>query len=119
MVTIKKGEQNTIHKILEIAEYYLGGGTDFETPLNKALEIIEETDFKKADIVFTTDGECGVDEDWLEDFIKIRDEKEIRVHSVLIDAGNSSNHTVSQFSTEVSFSSDLTADNAIEIFEAV
>lgn len=119
VVTIKKGEQNTIHKILEIAEYYLGGGTDFETPLDKALEIIEETDFKKADIVFTTDGECGVDEDWLDEFIKIRDEKEIRVHSVLIDAGNSSNHTVSQFSTEVSFSSDLTADNAIEIFEAV
>lgn len=46
--------------------------TDFTTPLSKALDVLREQYERdssvKADIVFCTDGICGVPEDWLKEF---------------------------------------------------
>lgn len=118
IIEVQKGEQNVINKVIQIAEYYLGGGTDFETPLNAALELIEKVEFKKADIVFVTDGYCGVSDEWLKDFLKRKSEKEARVHSVLVQI-RSSNETVDSFSDQVSTVMDLTVDTAVEIFQGV
>ena len=117
-IEIKKGEKNVISKVIQIAEYYLGGGTDFEKPLTAALELIEKTEFKKADIVFVTDGYCDVQDEWLEDFMKRKTNKEARIHSVLVEM-DSSNDTVDSFSDQVSTVTDLTLDNAVEIFQGV
>lgn len=46
-----------LKKIIELAETFHGGGTEFEPPLKKAVETIEEYKYKKADILFITDGE--------------------------------------------------------------
>lgn len=116
---IEKGERNIIEKVLHIAEYFLGGGTDFEDPLDKAMEIIHNVEFKKADIVFVTDGECDVDEDWLKAFLELKKEKEVRIHSVLCDYGNTSTSTVHKFSDQISSTSELTEDQASEIFGGV
>jgi len=118
-VFVKKGETKTLHKVIEIAEYYLGGGTDFEKPLNKAMEIIECVEFKKADIVFITDGSCRIGDTWLTGFNAARAEKGVRITTVLIDAGHTSDHTVKEFSDRVLFSSNMTADDAVDIFGAV
>jgi uncharacterized protein with von Willebrand factor type A (vWA) domain len=117
-IEIKKGEKNVISKVIQIAEYYLGGGTDFEKPLTAALELVEKTEFKKADIIFVTDGYCDVRDEWLEDFMKMKTGKEARIHSVLVDM-SSSNDTVDSFSDQVSTITDLTLDNAVEIFQGV
>lgn len=117
-IEIHKGEQNVIGKVLEIAEYYLGGGTDFEKPLDEAIELIEREEFKKADIVFVTDGYCGVSDDWLESFLKRKDTKEARIHSVLVDM-SSSNEVMDSFSDQVTPVQDLTIDSAVEIFQGV
>ena len=38
-----------------------GGGTDFETPLNRALDIIEaQESYQKADVLMISDGDCGL-----------------------------------------------------------
>ncbi len=47
--------------VMDLAEYFPGGGTDFQTPLDAALECLRESRFKKGDIIFITDGECQVD----------------------------------------------------------
>ena len=62
-IEIQKGEQNILDKVIQIAEYFLNGGTDFEKPLNAAIELSEKTEFKKADIVFVADGKCGVSDE--------------------------------------------------------
>jgi len=46
-----------LKKVIELAETFHGGGTEFEPPLKKAVESIKEYKFKKADILFITDGE--------------------------------------------------------------
>lgn len=41
------------------AETFLGGGTNFQMPLDEALRLMEENGFENADVVFITDGECA------------------------------------------------------------
>lgn len=65
-------EDYTTDNILEFAELFFGGGTDFVTPLSRALDHLRqefaEFGSVKSDIVFVTDGACGVPEQWLKDF---------------------------------------------------
>src|SRR5699024_9466670 len=52
-------------EMIQLSENFLGGGTNFGLPLNKSLEIINESRFKQSDIVFVTDGEDGLNEAFL------------------------------------------------------
>ncbi|GAA0748255.1 VWA domain-containing protein [Clostridium oceanicum] len=82
-IIIEKDKKDP-EKILDIAERFDGGGTLFETPLNKALDVIRESKFKKADIVFITDGHSYTHPDFINKFNNLKDEKEFKVLSVLI-----------------------------------
>lgn len=58
--------------VMEWAETFFGGGTDFMTPLTAALSCLQEEHKEfgavHGDIVFITDGQCGVPPEWLENF---------------------------------------------------
>ncbi len=55
-------------EVLDFAETFLGGGTDFQRPLGTAAKILEEEfdDASRArgDIVLITDDACEVSENW-------------------------------------------------------
>ncbi|WP_067728856.1 VWA domain-containing protein [Oceanobacillus damuensis] len=70
--------------MVDLCERFIGGGTNFEAPLGKALEVINESSFKKADIVFVTDGEASVTESFINDFQKQKQRKEFNVLSLII-----------------------------------
>src|SRR3984893_11427737 len=57
--------QPDLNKVMELAEFFPGGGTDFEAPIDAAMDLIEEKQLKRADIVIITDGECQVSPQWL------------------------------------------------------
>ena len=73
-----KTHRNTIHHydgieaVLDYAETNMSGGTNFETPFGIALDILtgqfNQDGAVNGDIVFLTDGECGVSADFLNDF---------------------------------------------------
>lgn len=73
-------------KIIDIAEEFSGGGTSFEEPLQKASELIKESKFKNADILFITDGDCSISSSFESKFKNLKDEKEFRCIGVLIDS---------------------------------
>jgi len=54
--------QYTVGQVMEDAQNcgFLGGGTDFETPLAEAVRLMEENGYKNADVAFITDGCCGM-----------------------------------------------------------
>lgn len=83
-----KGDTSDINQVLDFAEYFYGGGTDFELPLSRAAEIIEtqfnDEDKQKADIIMITDGECYVSDEWLVRFDNSRNELGFRLFSCLI-----------------------------------
>ncbi|MGI9862712.1 VWA domain-containing protein [Moorella naiadis] len=72
--------------VAEAAAFFFGGGTDFEMPLKKALEIMKKSTYKKGDIVFITDGECMVSDKFIREFKKVKAEKEFSMYSVVINA---------------------------------
>ncbi|PIN72763.1 hypothetical protein COV21_01170 [Candidatus Woesearchaeota archaeon CG10_big_fil_rev_8_21_14_0_10_45_5] len=117
VVEIKKSEAS-YRKLIEVAEYFLGGGTDFEKPLKKAREYIEKG--LKADIVFITDGHCAVSSDFLLDFNTARKKVPFNVYSVLLNlGGQTSSATLEQFSDDIFKISELTVEQAGEVFSVV
>ncbi|MCD6399239.1 hypothetical protein J7L85_00445 [candidate division WOR-3 bacterium] len=98
--------------MLEIAESRSSGGTNFERPLRKAIEMIQNEGLKKADICLITDGECEVSDDFLSEFLATKKRMEINVFSILCDVGSTSDSSVNQFSDRVEKASRFTADEA-------
>lgn len=78
----------TFEQVIEFAELFFNGGTDFVTPLSKALDIMNEEyaakGCVKSDIVFITDGMCGVPAPWLEQFKEAQEQLAFRVYGVVI-----------------------------------
>jgi uncharacterized protein with von Willebrand factor type A (vWA) domain len=106
-----KGQMSAT-ELLEIAEARAGGGTNFEAPLLKALEMIRTEGLSKADIVLITDGECAVSDAFLKEFLATKQALEINVITVLCNVGSSSDSTVRKFSDNVEHVSAFTADEA-------
>ena len=97
-------------QMIDMAEYFEGGGTDFETPLNAAQNKIRQSpEYTKADIVFITDGESAVRDTWVKQFTSWKKSSDVKVYSVLVDLGYNFRSTLDEFSDEVHKISRLTA----------
>lgn len=101
-IVIKKGEVSP-EKVITICEEFLDGGTNFEAPLRKALDLIKDSTFKNADIIFVTDGDCGVSDSFKQKFKQIKEEKEFACKGILVDMGSwrSSDSTLREFCDDV------------------
>jgi uncharacterized protein with von Willebrand factor type A (vWA) domain len=102
--------------VMDLAEYFPGGGTDFQKPLDAALECLRQSRFKKGDIVFITDGECQVDPQWAENFRAQKERLGFSLFSILIDTGPAALGTLKEFSDRISTIKQLTGEEAKDIF---
>ena len=103
-------------RVMDLAEYFPGGGTDFQRPLDAALECLQQARFKKGDIVFITDGECQVSPEWAEEFRHEKERLGFSLFSILIDVGSSSLGTLKEFSDRITTIHQLTGEEATDIF---
>jgi uncharacterized protein with von Willebrand factor type A (vWA) domain len=101
---------------LDVAEYFPGGGTDFEKPLSAALDCLGTARYRRGDVVLVTDGECEVSPDWQERFLAEKKRLGFSLFSVLIDVGPSSAATLGALSDRVTAVSTLTDDSARDLF---
>ncbi|MGG0656485.1 vWA domain-containing protein [Rummeliibacillus pycnus] len=75
----------TNEQLVEVASAFLDGGTNFVNPLDEAIKVIQkEKAFKKADIVFITDGDARVLEEFQNRFKKIKKELDFKLLTLLI-----------------------------------
>jgi uncharacterized protein with von Willebrand factor type A (vWA) domain len=102
--------------VMDLAEYFPGGGTDFQKPLDAALDCLKQAPFKKGDIIFITDGECQVSPKWADGFRKEKERLGFSLFSILIDVGSSSLGTLEEFSDRITTIKQLTGDEAKAIF---
>ena len=100
--------------MINLAQTFLGGGTDFGLPLERAMNVINESRFKQADVVFVTDGEDRVKTSFLKGFKKKKKEKDFNVLSLVI---GSSINVVEQFSDKVVQVKDFDDDGSFTAFE--
>jgi uncharacterized protein with von Willebrand factor type A (vWA) domain len=115
-----KDEPFEIEKLIDMAEYFESGGTEFEPPLNLSREKIgNDRIYQKADIIFVTDGESVVTDAWLTEFRRWKRDNKVNVYSVLIDSYSNSATTLKQFSDRIDKLSNLKEtqeDIALDLF---
>ena len=113
ILTFEKGKIKS-SDMINLAQTFLGGGTNFALPLDGALNVINESQFKQADIVFVTDGEDRVSASFLEAFNRKKKEKNFKVLSLVIGC---SIDTVEQFADKVIKVKDFDEEGSFTAFE--
>lgn len=115
-----KGDMDNLTKMIELAEFWNGGGTRFEPALMSALESIEDSKFKKADILFITDGDPDnyLSEKFKNKFKAAKENKGFNVQSILI--GGSNTEYLKEFSDNIITLKDLNKnDDLVNIFNKI
>lgn len=115
--------QVTTQRIMEDAQNcgFLNGGTDYETPLTEAIRLMEENDYRNADIAFITDGYCGLSEGFI---LRLKEKKAalgFRITGILMDQDEPGlEFTLQPFCDEVlrlsQLGRDAAADKIVEKF---
>ena len=108
--------QPELGKVIEMAEYFPGGGTDFQKPLDAALALLEDRKLKRGDIVIITDGESQLAPDWLAHFQERKQALQFSVFGVLVDMGSSEMSSLRQFAERITSVSRLSDSATREIF---
>src|SRR5437763_1206759 len=74
-----------LEKVMEVASYLLGGGTDFQKPLAHVLDAVGEgRGGPGTDVLFVSDGLCPLPEDFVRRFIESKARNDIRLTTVVI-----------------------------------
>ena len=113
--------QYSVQDKMNAAETFLGGGTDFERPLDEAIQLMD-TGFENADIVFLTDGLCELPEDYLETLRKEQAARKFNVTGILLDAGTPGmDFSLTPFCQKIYRTSELTGDEIVRglVFQRV
>lgn len=103
--------------VLQIANTFLGGGTDFNEPIKLAITLLNDDRYNNADIVFVTDGHANIDFKVLQDFKEIMQNKSAKCTGILLDKGGYgyiSDSTIKKFCNKVFRTSELSADTIAE-----
>ncbi len=111
-----------IMEVLDLAEYFSGGGTLFEPALTHSRDLIDsEEDYKKADIIFITDGNSVVREGWIKEYNEWKDSFNVSIYGILVDARGNSEGSLKLFCNEIyklsQFSEQTREDLAIHLFD--
>ncbi|MDV6378293.1 VWA domain-containing protein [Sporosarcina sp. GW1-11] len=104
----------TGNELIRLARTYLGGGTDFTLSLEGAMKVIEQSTFKRSDVIFVTDGEDEVSEEFLKKFHKKKKLKEFNVLTLLV--GNDTD-VAESFSDRVLHVTDFDEEGSFTAFE--
>ncbi len=78
-------------KVIDFAEFFYGGGTDFMSPLRHAMDILkrenEEFGAIQSDIVFVTDGYCGISDQFMKDLKALQHKLDATIWGIAIGVG--------------------------------
>lgn len=95
--------------VIQAAEQFFGGGTNFESPLKEALWLMENG-YENADVTIITDGECALPESFTEDFRKKITTHRATVTGILLDKGDPCGKSLEPFCDKIYHSRELSED---------
>ena len=108
----RPGEYKAADK-MAAAERFLGGGTDFKPPMREAVSLMDNEGFEHADIVFITDGECRLPEDFTEQLRVKQAELGFSVTGILLDASGGMDFSLKEFCEKIYRTSELMGDEIV------
>ena len=96
-----KGKATPV-EVLDFAEFAFMGGTDFETPITRAVEVLarqfNDEQAQKGDLLLITDGHCAVSDSWFQWYLEEKERLAFRMYGALIGTSSS---TVDALSDEI------------------
>jgi uncharacterized protein with von Willebrand factor type A (vWA) domain len=117
------GEKN-LEKTMGFATAFKGGGTNFENPINRAVEVISLANnlnvtngLKDADIILISDGISRVSEEFLDKLKKAKEKLKIKIHTILIQTMQEG--YVSEFSDSIHHVQELDGTGVLTIMESI
>jgi uncharacterized protein with von Willebrand factor type A (vWA) domain len=81
--TAPKGQAETLAVLAEL-EFFFNGGTDFEAPLGVCVDMIKQSKYNKADIIFITDGYANVSAEFMATYAATKKAKAFACIGILI-----------------------------------
>tara|TARA_Y100000593_G_scaffold25624_1_gene51117 strand:- start:174 stop:1712 length:1539 start_codon:yes stop_codon:yes gene_type:complete len=116
-----KPDNYSIDEVVDMAEYFAGGGTLFHPALKLAKKQIQlDTEFSKADIIFVTDGQSAITDEFANEFNTWRKKNNVNVYSILIDSWHNSDSALKLFSDKITKLNSIKMKGeaiAVSIFE--
>ncbi len=101
--------------VLKAAETFLDGNTDYATPLQEALRLMEQEGFEDADMVFITDGVCSLRKDFLDGLKEKQAQRKFQITGVLLDQNAAGfSFSLEPFCSEILRTSQLTRESIAE-----
>lgn len=79
----RKGQAKT-QDLIQFSDSFIGGGTNYELPLREALELLKKSEFKKADLLFVTDGSSFLPSRFIEEFEHTKKQKQFECTSIVL-----------------------------------
>lgn len=106
----------TPETLFAMAESFLGGGTSFENPLREASQLLAQEKYKDAGIVFITDGECSIRDEFYRECLRVKPMADTEITGILLDRGSGSvsDVTFRTFCKEIHRTSQLVEDKIVE-----
>lgn len=74
----------TIEEIMRLLGHFIRGGTDFETPLKAAVELLKEDRYRHADILMITDGFSDIREGFKKEFNQWKAAMAFKLYAIII-----------------------------------
>lgn len=74
----------TIEEIMRLLGHFIRGGTDFETPLKAAVELLKEDRYRHADILMITDGFSDIREGFKKEFSQWKSAMAFKLYAIII-----------------------------------
>ena len=108
------GTHKTADKI-SAAETFLGGGTDFQSPLWEAVRLMQDEGFENADVVFLTDGCCVLSGSVENELKQIQEQLHFSITGILLDSDYPGmDFSLTPFCQSIYRTSELLKDEIIE-----
>lgn len=79
--------QQDLESVIALTEHFFAGGTSYEEPMTRAMEIISEAAKRghtKPDVVFITDAECSVRPEFKDAWNEVRQAADVRCYGIQI-----------------------------------
>jgi uncharacterized protein with von Willebrand factor type A (vWA) domain len=102
--------------VVALCEYFPGGGTDFEKPLEEALAVLEEAPYRGGDVVLVTDGECDVSTAFRDRFLEAKRRLGFRLFAVEVDVGTHASQSLRSLADRLTSVTRLAGEPLRDLF---
>lgn len=110
-IRFEPGEKD-FDKIMELASVGASGGTDFDRPLKRSVEILQESKFHKGDVLMITDGQCHTSQQVLNEILEEKERSNFQIHSLALEEDESYRESLKAFSDRIFLVNDLLEQNS-------